>query len=158
MTTKVNRMDSWNYGFEAHDLSAEGAANNPQASAPAEVTVIGDPPLKPGAWISQLGQASAIAAPALAIQGCWHALSQGLVGPLLIVAGDPARGAPLPATRRGRRWRGQLGFIDAMHLFVRAVVLRPGTACKNSTAIPGRNHQAESRDKSSAPSPAKGAP
>ncbi len=82
--------------FEAHDLFARMRGQQPASVRASEVTaVIGDPPLKPGAWISQLGQASAIAAPALAIQGSWHALSQGLVGPLLlIVVSATQRGVP----------------------------------------------------------------
>src|SRR5213083_477380 len=128
MTLKINFMHARSHRLETYALPSKGSANDPHASAPTDVATGGDPTREPTVRIFQFGQTGPVAAPTLAIQGGGHPLPQRFMRSLMIVVVDPAGSAPLLAARRGRRRRGHFGFVNAMHLFMGSVVLRPGAA------------------------------
>lgn len=130
LRTKINLMNSWLGRFEADRLAAKGPTNDAHSPAPPDVTIGTDTALQPAASIPQCRQSSAIASATLAIQSRGYPLAQSFMRSLFIVVTDPARRAPLLAAGCGRGRRGYFGFVNAMHLFMRAIVLRPPSARK----------------------------
>ena len=128
METEVHLLHARRAGFQAHGLARKSPSDVAFPPAPAQGAAVADPALGPGARIRERRQGPAIGAAALPIERRRAALAQRLMGSPLVVAGHPTRGAPLLGARRGGGGGGDLGLLDPMHLFVRAVVLGPARA------------------------------
>ena len=116
--------DSGWLALQPDDFPAEGPPDEPLAALPKEPAIGTDAALAPRGGISPVRQAFGQGPRADAIKPGGWPQAQRLVWPDLIVVGPPTVGAPL--VRAGMRGGmvGDFGLIDAVHLFVRRVVLR----------------------------------
>src|SRR5262245_14629796 len=124
MSYEINLINTWAKQFEPDAVLAKSPTDNSQPTAPTDVTAAGDPACGPITRIVNFGDRPAISSSALAVERAGCTLIQSLMRPFVIVVANPARGAPLLSAGVSCGWRGDLGLINSMHLFMSRVILR----------------------------------
>jgi len=124
LSTKVDLVNTWLDWLEADPLSAEGSADHSHSSTPAHAAVGSHTARGPTAAVAQFRQRTAISSSTFPIEAGRHLLLQRFMRAVMVVVMNETRTALLLSTRCRRRWRSDFGFINSMHLFVSAVVLR----------------------------------
>ena len=124
MGIEINFVDAIRDLFQSHQFADKGSSDKTLSPSPFDVSTVAHSPCVPCAWIVHFGQLLRHGLIAGPINPPGHALAQGFVRTLVVVALDPCVSSAFLRPEGACRWAGCIGFENAMHLFVCGVVLR----------------------------------
>jgi len=136
---EVNFVDALERLFQPYHFADKGSSDKTLATLPFDVAAVAHAPALPRARIFHFWRLLRHGPTARPIHLRGHALAQGFVRTLVIVAADPSSDASLLRRYAGRRRSGYVRSEHPMHLFVRTVVLGmsgPDKVHRNAQAQP----------------------
>jgi hypothetical protein len=145
MTSEIDFLSVLSQAFKADALLRKGPTDDPHAALPADIAAGTDAPSGPVLRITKFGQNRTVGAAAFVIEGRGHLLAQSLMRPLGVVVVNPTIGSALLASWCARRRRGDFGFVNSMHLFMRGVILGAGATSELDSDAEAQPPSRESR-------------